>query len=106
LLTPITDNSAGFGLLYKSLDGTVHEYDYKVGEAVIMGDGFIHSTRPGKSAEPVVLLSFAFGTDKMVHWKKIAHTVAKQGRMVRLPNGEFQIKEPGPRDRAPAGEGA
>jgi hypothetical protein len=106
LLTPITDNSAGFGLLYKSLDGTVHEYDYKIGEAVIMGDGFIHSTRPGKSAESVVLLSFTFGTDKMVHWEKIAHTVAKQGRMVRLPNGEFLIKEPSSRYHDPAGGAA
>jgi hypothetical protein len=93
LLTPITDNSAGFGLLYKRLDGTVKEYDYKLGEAVIMGDGFIHSTRPGRSAEPVVLLSFTFGTDRMVHWDKISRTVGKQARMVRLPNGEFQVQD-------------
>jgi hypothetical protein len=89
LLTPITDNGAGFGLQYKRLDGSTGEYDYRMGEALVMGDGFIHSTRPGRSAGPVILLSFTFGTDKMAHWENIAKTVAKQGRMVRLPNGDF-----------------
>jgi hypothetical protein len=90
LLTPITDNSKGFGLLYKRLDGEIGEYDYKLGEALIIGDAFVHSTRPGRSAEPVVLLSFTFGTDKMVHWENIAKTALRQGRLVRLPNGAFQ----------------
>lgn len=89
LLTPITDNSAGFGLLYKRLDGSVGEYEYKMGEALLIGDGFLHSTRPGKSDEPVVLLSFTFGTDKMEHWEKVARTASKQGSLVRLPNGDF-----------------
>src|SRR4030095_9275549 len=65
LLPPVTDNSSGFGMLYRKLDGTVGEYEYQLGEALIMGDHFSHSTRPGRSEEPVVLLSFTFGTDKM-----------------------------------------
>jgi hypothetical protein len=32
---------------------------------LIFGDGFLHATKPGQSDEPVVLLSFTFGTDKM-----------------------------------------
>src|SRR5687768_3108091 len=35
LITPVTDNSAGFGLLYRKLTGEIAEYEYKVGEAII-----------------------------------------------------------------------
>jgi len=90
LITPVTDNSAGFGMLYDKLDGTIGEYEYKVGEALIMGDLFHHSTKPGRSVEPVVLLSFTFGSDKMVYWEKIARTAARQGSLVRRPDGTFQ----------------
>jgi hypothetical protein len=90
LLTPVTENCAGFGLLYKKLDGTFGEYDYKLGEGLIIGDDFLHSTKPGLSVEPVVLLSFTFGTDKMRHWDKIARTAASQGDLVRRPDGSFQ----------------
>ena len=89
-LTPLTGNSDGFGLLYKRIDGTTGEYAYKIGEALIIGDGFVHSTKPGRSTEPVVLLSFTFGTDKMEHWKKIARTAANQGELTRRPDGAFQ----------------
>lgn len=90
LLTPLTENSGGFGLLYQRSDGTTGEYDYRIGEALIIGDGFVHSTKPGRSAEPVILLSFTFGTDKMAHWERIARTAATQGELVRLPDGSFQ----------------
>lgn len=89
-LTPLTDNSEGFGLLYQKSDGTIGVYEYKMGEALIFGDGFLHSTRPGQSDEPVVLLSFTFGTDKMQHWEKIAATAASQGALVCRPDGTFQ----------------
>lgn len=90
LLTPLTDNAVGFGLLYKRLDGTVGEYDYKLGEALILGDNFVHSTKPGSSEKPVVLLSFTFGTDRMEHWPSIAKTAARQGGIVRRPDGVFE----------------
>jgi hypothetical protein len=90
LLTPLTDNAAGFGLLYKRLDGTVGDYDYKLGEALILGDNFVHSTKPGISDAPVVLLSFTFGTDRMEHWPKISQTAARQGGLVRRPDGVFE----------------
>ena len=89
LLTPITDNSAGFGLIYKKLDGTLGEYEYRIGEALIMGDHFMHSTRPGRSESPVLLLSFTFGSDRMEHWDRIAETAASQGPLVQLPDGSF-----------------
>ncbi len=89
LMTPVTANAAGFGLLYKTMQGEVGVYDYKPGEAIIFGDHFVHSTKPGESAEPVVLLCFCFGTDKMEHWDKICVTGGYQSRMIRRPDGAF-----------------
>ena len=89
LITPVSKNAKGFGLLYRKLNGSIGEYDYKMGEALVFGDQFIHSTKPGRSSEPVVLLSFTFGTDKMEHWGKISCTAGYQSRLVRQPNGNF-----------------
>lgn len=89
LLTPVSANTEGFGLLYEKLTGDIGEYDYRLGEAIIFGDNFFHSTKPGSSQEPVVLLCFEFGTDKMEHWDKIYATVGKQSGMLRRPDGEF-----------------
>lgn len=97
LITPITANCTGFGLLYQRNDGSIAEYDYSLGKALIFGDRFLHATKPGRSEEPVVLLSFTFGTDKMKHWPAIARTAGSQGNLLRLPNGDFQVRdiEPG-----------
>lgn len=89
LITPITTNAAGFGLLYRKLNGEIGEYDYQTGEAIVLGDHFAHSTKPGKSDEPVVLLSFTFGSDKMDHWEKISRTANRQSQLVCRPDGEF-----------------
>lgn len=89
LITPVTDNAAAFGLLYRKLTGEIAEYEYKAGEAIIFGDHFVHSTKPGRSDDPVVLLSFTFGTDKMDHWDKIVRTAGYQSKMVRQPDGIF-----------------
>ena len=89
LITPITSNTTGFGLLYRKLNGEIGEYEYRAGEAIIFGDHFIHSTKPGKSAKPVALLSFTFGTDKMEHWEKIFRTAGYQSHLVCRPDGQF-----------------
>lgn len=89
LLTPITDNSEDFGLIYKKLNGETGEYKYKLGEALIIGSNFVHSTAPGKSEVPIALLSFTFGSDKMKHWRKLATTAANQSPLYRRPDGAF-----------------
>ncbi|WP_310468227.1 hypothetical protein [Sphingomonas sp.] len=89
LLTPITANAAGFGLVYRTVKGTVADYDYTPGEAIIFGDHFSHSTRPGASPDPVALLCFNFGTDKMAHWDKIYRTTGYQTAFLRQPDGRF-----------------
>ncbi len=87
LLTPITDNGAGFGLIYKKLDGSVGSYDHKMGEAIIIGSNFVHSTAPGRSERPVALLSFTFGTDKLQYWDALSVSAANQGPLYRRPDG-------------------
>ena len=89
-LTPLTDHSPDFGLIYQRKDGSTATYTYRPGKALVFGEHFLHSTRPGQSDQPVVLLSFTFGTDKMHYWEAIAETAAAQGTLVRRPDGSFQ----------------
>ena len=90
LITPIGGNAEDFGLLYQRLDGETREYGYRRGEAIIFGDHFNHSTKPGSSDRPVALLSFTFGSDRMEHWDRISRTAGYQSALVRLPDGSFQ----------------
>ncbi|MGN6849735.1 MAG: hypothetical protein ACTHJK_09735 [Sphingomicrobium sp.] len=89
VMTPITSPRDGLGLLYRRVDGSVGEYEYKAGEAIGFGDNFQHSTKPVRSEEPLALLCFEFGTDKMEHWPKIYETVGKQVTHIRQPDGRF-----------------
>jgi hypothetical protein len=93
MLTPLSADTNGFNLLYKKLNGDVAEYEYRLGEAVIFGDHFSHSTKPARSQKPVALLCFEFGTDKMEHWEKIYATIGGQTGMLRRPDGEFMRTE-------------
>lgn len=89
-LSPLTVNTTGFGMLYKKLDGSIGEYEYKVGEALIFGDDFLHSTKPGASEEPVILLCFSFGTDKMQYWPGIERLATRQCLLACRPDGTIQ----------------
>ncbi len=88
-MTPVSVNSSGFGLLYKQWTGAIAEYDYAPGEAISFGDFFEHSTKPGHSDEPVTLLCFEYGTDKMDYWPKIYRTIGEQVTHLRRPDGQF-----------------
>lgn len=90
LITPIGAPKPGFGLLFKTLTGETRSYDYREGEAVIFGDQFLHSTQPGRSDEPMALLSFTFGTDRMEDWPAIRKTAGFQGGKVRRPDGVLE----------------
>jgi hypothetical protein len=87
VLTPVTANADNFGLLYGKLSGEVGNYDYRQGEAIMFGDDFVHSTRPGHSKDPVILLCFQFGTDKMKHWPGIYPQLETQATQVQRPDG-------------------
>ena len=90
LITPVTGNAEGFGLLYRDEGGAVRNYDYRLGEAVLFSDEFLHSTRPGKSEADVVLLSFTFGTDQMKYWDRIRATSGSQSTLMCRPDGQFE----------------
>jgi len=93
LITPITDAPEGFGLLYERSDGSQGVYNYQRGKAIAFGDRFRHSTKPGRNADPVVLLCFTFGTDRMEHWPAIERTAGSQGNLMRLPDGRFLVHD-------------
>jgi hypothetical protein len=90
LMTPANGNAPGFGLLYRDDSGLIREYEYAPGEAILFGDGFVHATKPGSSEEPVVLLCFTFGTDKMTYWHKIRATSGSQSALMCRPDGKFE----------------
>ncbi len=89
LLAPLTDNFGDMGLLYRDLHGGIAEYDYQLGKGIVFGDHFVHSTKPGLSQEPAILLCFNFGTDRMDNWPKIAQTTATQSKFYCQPDGTF-----------------
>ena len=88
-LMPVSTNARGFGLLYKKLTGEIAEYEYTVGEAIAFGENFEHSTKPGRTEQPITLLCFEYGTDKMEHWPNILRTVGRQVTHLRRPDGRF-----------------
>jgi hypothetical protein len=90
LMTPASENASDFGLLYLDDSGSTREYDYTPGEAIFFSDGFAHSTKPGSSHEPVVLLCFTFGTDRMRYWDRIRATSGSQSALMCRPDGQFE----------------
>ena len=88
-MIPASENAAESGLLYKQVTGETAEYRYKAGEAIAFGDNFMHSTKPCEFEEPVVLLCFEYGTDKMDRWPQIYETVGSQVTHLRQPDGQF-----------------
>jgi hypothetical protein len=89
-MSPASDNASCFGLLYRDDSGSLREYDYAPGEAIFFTDGFVHSTKPGSSDVPVVLLCFTFGTDRMKYWDRIRATSGSQSALMRRPDGQFE----------------
>lgn len=89
LLTPLFELAPGQGnLLYRDIDGVPNEYSYRLGEGIIVGEYFDHSTEPYKQTSSLrVLLSLTFGTDKLDYWEALSQTIAGQSQYVILPCG-------------------
>jgi hypothetical protein len=92
-MTPITGSREDFGLLYRKVNGAFGDYSYRAGEGIVFGDAFSHSTKPGESEQPVALLCFTFGTDKMEHWPKILRTAGYQSHLIQRPDGQFAVRD-------------
>ncbi len=89
LITPLYDLHKDHGnLLYKDKDSNIHKYTYKLGEAIIFGDEFSHTTESYDPAGEVrVLLSMTFGTDMLDYWSIIKKTIGTQSEFYILPCG-------------------
>lgn len=89
LITPLFDLDSDQGnLLYRSTDDQTVPYQYALGEAIIFGDKFIHSTEPYSHSKNIrVLLSLTFGTDKLQYWPILKNTLASQSKFLMLPCG-------------------
>ncbi|QNN66034.1 hypothetical protein H9L12_05930 [Sphingomonas rhizophila] len=66
-------------------------YAYCHGEGILFGDEVLHSTRPGRSEHPVMLLCFEFGTDRMEYWPAIHDCISTQSVMTQRPDGRFVV---------------
>ena len=89
LITPLFELAPEHGnLMYKNPFGHHSVYQYKINEAVIFGDGFEHATEPyAKTDKLRVMLSFTFGTDKLMYWERLKQTIAEQSNYMLLPCG-------------------
>ena len=95
VMIPISSNCSEHGVVYRDLRGELRTYQYRPGKALLIGDRFYHSTAAGRTAEPTVLLSFCFGTDRMDRWDTLAKLAARQGRCHCQPDGTFVTRDLG-----------
>ena len=89
LITPIIHPADGANLLYQDRDGKTQEYKYQLGKCIAFSSKFSHSTGIAETQSRSVLLYMTFGTDQLVFWDSISGTAATQGKLHRLPNGNF-----------------
>jgi len=89
LITPLFDLIGAQGnLLYRDPESITRKYRYRRGEAIVLGDRFVHSTEPyQKTTSRRVLVSLTFGTDKLDYWPILKATVGMQSEFMLLPCG-------------------
>jgi hypothetical protein len=89
LITPLFELNYDHGnLLYKNSGEKTQTYTYKSGEAIILGENFLHTTEPyPKNNQTRVLLSLTFGTDKLHYWGQLKQTIEGQSEYFILPCG-------------------
>jgi len=89
LITPLSDLERDHGnLLYKDRIDQVATYRYRLGEAIVLGEQFLHTTEPYNPCERArILVSMTFGTDKLEHWEALKRTVGVQSNYLMLPCG-------------------
>ena len=75
-------------LLYEVDEWQVAHYRYRPGQAIVLGERFLHTTEPyAKNEHLRVLVSMTFGTDKLEYWKKLENSLKAQSRYYLLPCG-------------------
>lgn len=89
LITPLFDWEPEHGHLnYQNKDQEVKTYPYKQGQAIVFGEGFLHSTQPYPTASKIrVLVSFTFGTDQWDSWEILKQNITEQSYFYKQPCG-------------------
>lgn len=90
LITPLFDWHREHGhLLYRSSENAPEQrYRYRCGEAIVLGEGFLHSTEPyAQSAQMRVLVSLTFGSDRWRDWEIIRQNIEEQSYFYLQPCG-------------------
>lgn len=89
LITPLFELEPGHGhLLYKGHGDRQETYTYRLGEAIVLGENFLHTTAPyPPHPHKRVLVSLTFGTDKLMHWPQLQQAVKVQSNYYVLPCG-------------------
>lgn len=88
LITPLYALAPEHGhLLWQVEPNDKRKYTYDLGEAIVLGEGFVHATEPYKPTGPRVLVSMTFGTDKLAHWGALKQTVTSQAKYFNRPCG-------------------
>lgn len=69
----------------------VKQYRYKVGEAIVFGDNFVHATEPGEAPHMMAFLCFTFGSKNMTSaaWENARSYIEKQCPLYALPSGKL-----------------
>jgi hypothetical protein len=94
LITPISGPADRLKLTYQTMKGDLADYSYRLGEAIIFGDYFTHSSPIGNSDTPTSMLVLHFGTDKMEHWDNLIRPQRWQAPLVQRPDGTFIRVDP------------
>ena len=67
------------------------QYRYKLGQAIVFGDGFVHSTQPGEAPQTLAFLCFTFGSKNMPWsaWDSARGYREAQCKMYAIPSGRL-----------------
>jgi hypothetical protein len=89
LITPLFDWQACHGqLLYRRVDGSEGIYTYKKNQAILLGEGVLHSTQPYPKSDSLrVLVSLTLGSDQWKHWDILKENIAEQSHFYVQPCG-------------------
>ncbi|HEY9839427.1 MAG TPA: hypothetical protein V6D23_03145, partial [Candidatus Obscuribacterales bacterium] len=89
LIAPLFELAPGHGhLLYAVDERREAQYHYRLGQAIVLGEKFLHTTEPyAKNDSLRVLVSMTFGTDKLDYWKRLENSLKGQSRYYLLPCG-------------------
>ena len=90
LMTPLYDMAAIDDChLLCDVGGGLKQYRYRLGEAVVFGDTFVHATQTGHSPQPLGFLCFTFGARKMTpeQWRSAEQYIEAQGPIYQTPAG-------------------